>query len=79
VVGMDCLVCRSSKAFPIGATGLAICPRCAERIYQPLIDLFEVLRAYGLVSAEERGRRRQPRKAEEAVEAEEQAQPAEAA
>ncbi len=74
---MECLACGTDKAFPIGATGLAICPRCADRIYQPLTELVATLRAYGLVSTEEKGRRRQPKRAE--AEAEEQAQPAEAA
>jgi hypothetical protein len=77
VVWLECLGCRTDKAFPIGATGLAICPRCAERIYQPFAELYATLRAYGLVGQEER-RRRQPKKVEEVVEAEAEEQPQQA-
>jgi hypothetical protein len=78
VVRLECLWCGTDKAFPIGATGLAICPRCAEKLYQPFTELYSSLRSYGLVGQEEK-RRRQPKKAEEAAEAEEQPQQAEAA
>jgi len=51
---LECLWCRTEKAFPIGTTALAICPRCAERLYQPFTELYAVLKSYGLVSQEEK-------------------------
>ncbi|MEM2692502.1 MAG: hypothetical protein QXW56_03320 [Nitrososphaerota archaeon] len=67
---MRCQFCGSPAGFPIGATGYGICPRCMQAIYEPLTDLYQVMRTHGLLRTEqqEQARRRGRRPAEERVE-----------
>ncbi|MEM2233671.1 MAG: hypothetical protein QXP81_09070 [Nitrososphaerota archaeon] len=75
---MRCQFCGSPAGFPIGATGYGICARCMQAIYEPLQDLYQAMRAHGLLREQEtrepRRRGRRPAEEREAVAAEEAAE-----